>query len=156
MSEERFEGWVILELMGHRRLGGYLREQELAGAAFLRLDIPGVDGLPAATQFYGGAAVYCITPTTEEVATLCARANRPAPVQRWELPAAKAEDLEDLGPQDPDVFLRALQASLAREGFDPGPIDGVYGPRTAAALQKFQQQRFLEEDPSAAIEVGDG
>jgi hypothetical protein len=94
MSDERFEGWVILELMGHRRLGGYVREQELAGAAFLRLDIPAVDGQPAATQFYGASAVYCITPTTEEVATLCGRRNRPQPVHRWELPSARTEDLD--------------------------------------------------------------
>ena len=33
-----FEGWAILELMGHRRLAGYVREVELAGAGVLRLD----------------------------------------------------------------------------------------------------------------------
>ena len=43
MTEERkaFEGWAILELMGHRRLGGLVTEQEIAGAAFLRIDVPG-------------------------------------------------------------------------------------------------------------------
>ena len=41
MSEEAFEGWAILELMGHRRLAGYLREQTVSGASFLRLDVPG-------------------------------------------------------------------------------------------------------------------
>lgn len=91
MSGESFEGWVILELMGHRRLGGYLREQEIGGVSFLRLDIPKVNDLPAATQFYGAGSVYCITPTTEEVATLCAKVNRPAPVHRWELPAKEPE-----------------------------------------------------------------
>jgi hypothetical protein len=42
MAEETptFEGWAILELMGHRRLGGYLREQDVAGAAFIRIDVP--------------------------------------------------------------------------------------------------------------------
>lgn len=28
---------------------------------------------------------------------------------------------------------RALQKALAKKGFDPGPIDGIWGPRTAAA-----------------------
>jgi hypothetical protein len=33
-------GWCILELMGHRKMGGYVREQEVAGAGFLRIDVP--------------------------------------------------------------------------------------------------------------------
>lgn len=40
MAADTFEGWAILELMGHRRLGGYIREQEIAGQAFLRIDVP--------------------------------------------------------------------------------------------------------------------
>lgn len=36
-----FEGWAILELMGHRRLGGYVSEATVAGAGFLRIDVPG-------------------------------------------------------------------------------------------------------------------
>lgn len=82
----KYEGWVILELMGHRRLAGYLSEQEIAGRAFLRIDIPGE---APATQFYGAEAVYCITPTTEETARDAERLNRVAPIQRWELPPAK-------------------------------------------------------------------
>jgi hypothetical protein len=39
-TEEKFEGWAILELMGHRRLGGYVRETQIAGAGMLRIDIP--------------------------------------------------------------------------------------------------------------------
>lgn len=31
-----------------------------------------------------------------------------------------------------------LQSSLGRVGFDPGPVDGVFGPKTAAATAKFQ------------------
>lgn len=61
-----FEGWVILELMGHRRLAGYLREETVAGAAFVRIDVPGDKGA-IATQFYSPSAVYCITPTTTNV-----------------------------------------------------------------------------------------
>lgn len=39
-SQPAFEGWAILELMGHRRLGGYVTEVELAGHGMLRLDVP--------------------------------------------------------------------------------------------------------------------
>lgn len=85
-SDEKFNGWVILELMGHRRITGFLSEQEIAGRAFLRIDIPGE---PPATQFYGAEAVYCITPTTEKMARSAAALNDVAPIHRWELPPVK-------------------------------------------------------------------
>lgn len=98
MTDEKpaFEGWAILELMGHRRLGGYVSEATVAGAGFLRIDVPGDDGgadpdSMVATQFYSPSSVYCLTPVTEEMARAVAARNRPQPVQRWELPAvAKA------------------------------------------------------------------
>src|SRR3954451_15011382 len=87
-EENGIEGWAILELMGHRRLGGRLSEATIAGAAFVRIDVPHPNDSSqvAATQFYSPTAVYAITPTTEEIA--CALAIRaPQPVTRWELPA---------------------------------------------------------------------
>jgi peptidoglycan hydrolase-like protein with peptidoglycan-binding domain len=40
-------------------------------------------------------------------------------------------------------LVRSVQEMLQREGLDVGPIDGILGPRTAAALREFQQQRGL-------------
>lgn len=73
-----FEGWAIVEIMGHRRLAGYVTEVSIAGAAMLRVDIAGKDpgSEPKATQFYGGASLFCLTPTTEENARK--EANPPA------------------------------------------------------------------------------
>lgn len=89
-TQDVFEGWCILELMGHRRLAGYVREQTVGGASFLRLDVPGPtpESPATATQFYSPTAVYCITPTTETIARRLAQTSRPEPVQRWELPPA--------------------------------------------------------------------
>jgi hypothetical protein len=42
-----------------------------------------------ATQFYSPAALYCLTPTTEEIARAVALRNQPEPVTRWELPPAR-------------------------------------------------------------------
>ena len=98
---EKYAGWAILELMGHRRLAGYVSEQELAGVGFLRLDVPALDDQPPATQFYSAAAVYCLTPTTQEIAEAVARTDRPVPVQRWELPALPARaSREENGGED--------------------------------------------------------
>lgn len=40
-------------------------------------------------------------------------------------------------------LVRSVQEMLQREGLDVGPIDGILGPRTAAALREFQQQHGL-------------
>ena len=58
-------GWAELELLGHRRLVGHLSEEEIAGARFLRLDVPEVAGKPHEVHYYSTAAVYGIHPSTE-------------------------------------------------------------------------------------------
>jgi peptidoglycan hydrolase-like protein with peptidoglycan-binding domain len=53
-----------------------------------------------------------------------------------------------------------LQKALAALGVNPGPIDGVFGVRTEAAVQRFQKKAGLEADGIAgpktmgAIEAG--
>jgi hypothetical protein len=101
-----FEGWAIVELMGHRRLAGYVKPAPMYGTELLRIDIPGEDG-PEATQFYGGSSIYCLTPTTEEIALRVAASCRPEPVHSWELPKqrqipapTRAEDDPDFDPDD--------------------------------------------------------
>lgn len=86
MEKTSFEGWAILELMGHRRLAGHLSEQVVGGASFVRIDVPAADGQGnVATQFYSPSSVYCITPTTEAIARKVAASSQPAPVTAWEL-----------------------------------------------------------------------
>lgn len=93
---ESYEGWAIVELMGHRRLGGRVSQVEQYGVPMLRIDIPGEkEGDDVATQFYGGGSIYCLTPTTEAMARAVALKNQPSPVQRWELPALPATVVDD-------------------------------------------------------------
>jgi len=42
--------------------------------------------------------------------------------------------------------VRTLQERLQTAGFDPGPLDGDFGPRTDRALRSFQQARGLQVD----------
>jgi hypothetical protein len=75
-----FEGWAILELMGHRRLGGYVR----MNGPLIRIDVHDQER-QIVTQWYGAHSLYCLTPTTEAIAKQLTRANRPAPVACYEL-----------------------------------------------------------------------
>lgn len=65
-AEAAFDAWAIVELMGHRQRAGQVREVEICGAKMLRIDIPAEPD--PITEFYGGAAIYAIRPTSEEVA----------------------------------------------------------------------------------------
>ena len=80
-----YSGWAIVEIMGHRKFGAFVTEQDVAGARLLRCDIPATGDQPAYSQFYGGAAIFCLTPTTEELARAVA-VRATAPVSIWELP----------------------------------------------------------------------
>jgi hypothetical protein len=44
----------------------------------------------------------------------------------------------------PNLDLRSVQVALVYLGFSPGPIDGIMGPRTAAAIMAFQRKRKLK------------
>ena len=90
-TQSEFEGWAILELMGHRRLAGYVRAATIAGAGVIRIDIPKPLDQPQdepiqSTQFYSPAALYALTPITEIMARNLAKMYQPEPVSRWELP----------------------------------------------------------------------
>ena len=71
MESPEYEGWAIVELLGHRRRAGKVRECTIAGTAMLAIAIPR-EGEAPITQYYSGAAVYGITPCTEEMATAVA------------------------------------------------------------------------------------
>lgn len=48
--------------------------------------------------------------------------------------------------------VRAAQQMLDKHGLDVGPIDGILGPRTRAALRSFQQQQQLTQ--SGELDAG--
>jgi hypothetical protein len=99
-DKEGFKEWAILELMGHRKLAGLVSEQELGGTNLIRIDVPTADGF--ATQFYGAAALYCLTPCSEAVARAFAKGAQPEPVHRWELPGIEPKHQVDIGDEFPD------------------------------------------------------
>jgi hypothetical protein len=93
-----YEGWAIVELMGHRKRPGYVTEVEFAGSKMLRIDIPttGDD----VTEFYGAQAIYAIRPAAENVVRECAeRDGDPRPIRPLEYREPKT--IEDLDAEVP-------------------------------------------------------
>jgi peptidoglycan hydrolase-like protein with peptidoglycan-binding domain len=41
--------------------------------------------------------------------------------------------------------VKSLQKALQEKGMDPGPVDGIMGPRTQAALRAYQKDQKLPE-----------
>lgn len=54
----------------------------------------------------------------------------PEGVQRDELTNA---------PRQPDAIVKEAQEILTKKGFDPGTVDGWYGPKTKAAIKRYQE-----------------
>jgi hypothetical protein len=93
VSAFEYEGWAILELMGHRKLGGFVR----MNGPLIRVDMHD-ESKPVMTQWYGTHSLYCLTPTTEAIAKrLTASAYRPEPVTTYELrlPAPSRNEEDD-------------------------------------------------------------
>lgn len=79
------------------------------------------------------------------------------------LPAALALASGDTGPVGDGTGARALrhgdrgeqvtalQQLLAARGFEPGPVDGIFGPLTEAAVRRAQQQYGIEPDGLAGV-----
>lgn len=49
--------------------------------------------------------------------------------------------------------IRNLQDFLRARGYDPGPTDGIHGPRTDAAIRRYQKDRNLTVDGIAGPET---
>ena len=103
MSEQKtFECWAIVEVMGHRQFAGFVSEQAIGGASFVRVDVPAVqvDGeqLPAFTKLLGAGSIYAISPCTEDTAKAFAAKARTRSFSVYEAPRLPApnEDEDEL------------------------------------------------------------
>lgn len=97
-KNDDFGTWGVLELMGHVKLAGYITNEKLFGVEIGRIDIPSGDSF--ITQYFGGSAVYRMTPVSEEIARAFSAQNQPRPVYIYELelPERIPDDDDDDSP----------------------------------------------------------
>jgi hypothetical protein len=100
--------WAVVELFGHNIVAGEVSEVSVAGTEMLRVDVPEVDGVPGFTKFYGGAAVYAITPVDEAGALHAVRHLHVRPISTYVIPARQLpptideDDGAEVEPADDD------------------------------------------------------
>lgn len=75
--------WACVEIFGHRKHYGRVREVEKFGAKLLRIDVPIAVSAPLLgeeerfeTHLYGGSSIFSFTPMTEEAARKWAASER--------------------------------------------------------------------------------
>lgn len=109
--------WAVVELFGHRRLAGQIREVTLAGAPFLRIDVyAGEAAEPILTEFKNAqGAIYGVIPVTEEICRRFAMGQEPRPIRAYELPAL--DKSRPLGPEQ-QYYADPAEGAIADEDLD--------------------------------------
>jgi DNA polymerase-3 subunit epsilon len=80
-----FDQWCIVELFGHNQIAGRVTEQSIGGQSFVRVDVPQTTKRDPFTKFYGGGAIYAITPVEPSVAQAMAEGLDTVPIETWRL-----------------------------------------------------------------------
>lgn len=96
MADE-FKSWAIVEVMGHQEYAGFVLAETIAGAPMIRVDVPEVSGREAFTKYLSPAAIYGISPCTEQTARLRAAAIKKTPFESWSVERQVIERLRDEG-----------------------------------------------------------
>ena len=96
-EQTQFNSWALVELFGHQRIAGLVSEQQIAGAGFVRVDVPAVNGIPAYTKLYYPSAIYGITPCGEQEARRAAEYMHERPIQPYMIAATTPVDDDEIG-----------------------------------------------------------
>lgn len=89
----KFSEWCIVEVMGHQQYAGMVTDFTLGGAAFIRVDVPEIDGRPAFSKLLSPGSIFAITPCSKEAAFEACKSFRVRPFATFDLVAARAPSL---------------------------------------------------------------
>jgi len=125
----KFDGWAIVDVMGHQRYVGYVTTEAYGQAVLFRIDVPALPereratrvagyvggqycgagtivrekAVPGYTKLVGSGSIYTMTPCTEEAAMAALSRDQPHELVRAALPPAVAVSFDGVvDPDDPD------------------------------------------------------
>ena len=81
-TSRRFDGWGVLELMGHVRLAGYVEAVDVQHITFIRVDIPETPNGKPATKYFSPRSVFSVSPCDESEARQVAAEEAESPWNR--------------------------------------------------------------------------
>ncbi len=84
-TQEKFEQWALLELMGRQRIAGLVSERVIAGTGFLEVSVPETKFNPKFTRFVSPNSVYAINPMDEQTARMYVERLQVKPIDTWDL-----------------------------------------------------------------------
>ena len=115
-QQARFDGWAIVDVLGHQRYVGYVTTEAYGQAVLFRIDVPALDARERVTKWpgylhgeyvvagatvkegavlgytklIGAGSVYAITPCTKEAALAAVEEAQPRPLMAVTLPPERA------------------------------------------------------------------
>jgi hypothetical protein len=162
------ERWRLLSVLLegaalHRALAGALAVVPLAVAGFaavwfLRSEGPSVQAPVTVSRAAPRSSVPPAPETAPPVRAEVIEAAAAPPPAPTPPPAAAAVEIRPAPPPPADTRpltreeIRELQSKLSAAGFAAGPVDGVVGPQTQAALRRYTEARNLARpEPSREV-----
>jgi len=111
-QQSKFEGWAVVEIMGHNKEIGFVTTEYFGGPALFRVDQPELpereytltrpqwigdthcpagtvvqrEAMPGKTSFVGPSSIFRLTPCTEETARKAIEAMLPSPIKVLSIP----------------------------------------------------------------------
>jgi hypothetical protein len=104
MEEPKQEQFAVVEMMGHRKIAGAIKQSELAPGALIRVDVFGAHGEIERTEHVGSSAIYDITICSEQTAKAAAIAHSPTPSFAYDILRERPERQLAMGFGDDDQF----------------------------------------------------
>lgn len=154
MSDQLFEGWAVVEVMGHRKVAGFCDTVRVAGVEMLRVSPPGAteadpDGEP---DILSAAAIFALHPCDEETARRIANPVTFAPPQLVSRYEPEPDDPDDWDSPDseestgvkPEVVLTIEQD----DGF------GTWEATAGYPCDEFVEHELTQRGYSREVAVG--
>lgn len=101
-TDNSFESWCIIELMGHNAIAGLVTEATIGGHTFLRVDVPAHEGQDAYTQYLGNGSIYRMTPTGKAEVMVALNHILPRPIDLYLLPGVEQPERDPYPGDDDD------------------------------------------------------